>query len=83
VDLLAWVFVGLIAGYGASCIHRASLGVVGDVLVGLAGAVSSGVFVQQFEIRIPVRGLGGVMLVALAGSVALSATVRLFKSIMK
>ena len=42
IDLLIWVVVGLIAGWIASMIMRTEQGIIGDILVGLAGALIGG-----------------------------------------
>jgi uncharacterized membrane protein YeaQ/YmgE (transglycosylase-associated protein family) len=80
MDLLTWLFVGLIAGYGASrIINGTGMGVIGDILVGIAGAVVGGFVVQKLQLQIPVRGLFGVILVALGGALILLTAVRLLK----
>jgi len=42
IDLLIWVVVGLIAGWIASMVMRTEQGIIGDILVGLAGALIGG-----------------------------------------
>jgi uncharacterized membrane protein YeaQ/YmgE (transglycosylase-associated protein family) len=84
MDLLTWLFVGLVAGYGASrIINGTGLGIVGDILVGIGGAVVGGFLVQKLQVQMPVHGLLGVILVALAGAIVLLAAVRFLKSLMK
>ena len=40
--LLFWVIVGLVAGFLASLVMRGGYGVIGDIIVGIVGAVIGG-----------------------------------------
>ncbi len=73
MSILAWIIVGIIAGWLASVIMRtnASQGVFGDIIVGVIGAVLGGFVMSLF-------GRGGVsgfnlysILVATLGAVIL------------
>jgi uncharacterized membrane protein YeaQ/YmgE (transglycosylase-associated protein family) len=42
MGILAWIVVGAIAGWLASMVVRSSLGLVGDIVVGIVGAFIGG-----------------------------------------
>lgn len=43
LSFLPWIIVGLIAGWAASAITESKHGILGDILLGLAGSVIGGV----------------------------------------
>lgn len=72
MNLITWLLVGLIAGFGASrVVNGTGLGILGDILVGVLGAFIGGALVQKLELKVPVSGLPGVILVALVGAIIL------------
>lgn len=82
MDLFTWLLVGLIAGFGASrVINGTGLGIVGDIVVGIFGALLGGFLVQKLQIRVPIHGLAGTILVALGGSIVLLVVVRVIKRV--
>jgi uncharacterized membrane protein YeaQ/YmgE (transglycosylase-associated protein family) len=48
MSLLAWIMVGLIAGWLASQVVASRFGVIGDTLVGMAGALIGGFLFNEF-----------------------------------
>jgi uncharacterized membrane protein YeaQ/YmgE (transglycosylase-associated protein family) len=75
--IIAWVVVGLVAGWLAGVVMKGGgYGVVGDIIVGLVGALVGG-FV--FGLLLPgdsSTGLVGSILVAFIGACILIATLR-------
>ena len=73
--LLVWIIVGLVAGFLASHFVKGSgYGLIGDLIVGLLGAVIGG-FVLGFFVHTTV-GLLGSIVVAFIGAVILLFVVR-------
>jgi uncharacterized membrane protein YeaQ/YmgE (transglycosylase-associated protein family) len=79
--LLIWVLVGLVAGFFAS--HLAlghGLGLFGDIIVGILGAVVGGFLAAIFHFSIVVVGhpIVSAMIIAFIGAAVLLLVVRLF-----
>jgi uncharacterized membrane protein YeaQ/YmgE (transglycosylase-associated protein family) len=73
--LIAWLAVGLIAGWLAGQFMRGrGYGPIGDVIVGLVGAVAGGFLFGQFVTGTP--NLLGSIVVAFIGSCLLIAVAR-------
>ena len=79
MGILAWLVVGLIAGFLASQVMRGGgLGVIGDIIVGVVGAVIGG-FLAATLLNMPdaVNGINVTsILVAFVGAVILIAILR-------
>jgi uncharacterized membrane protein YeaQ/YmgE (transglycosylase-associated protein family) len=79
MGILAWVVVGLIAGWLASQVMRGGgYGLIGDIIVGIVGAVIGG-FLAATLLKIPnaVNGINVMsILVAFIGAVILLAILR-------
>lgn len=74
--LLAWLLVGLIAGFLASALMRGGgYGLVGDIIIGIVGAFIGGLLM---DVLAPgtAFGFGGTILVALIGACILIAILR-------
>lgn len=72
MDLLTLLIVGLVAGLlGRIAIGGIGYGLLGDIAVGIAGAFLGSWLFRVLEIRNPVAGLAGTILVAFVGSVLL------------
>jgi uncharacterized membrane protein YeaQ/YmgE (transglycosylase-associated protein family) len=81
VDLLTWLIVGLVAGLLASAfVGGIGYGLIGDIVVGIVGATLGGWIFSAFEIRMPVAGLPGTILVAFIGAVVLLGLIRVARS---
>ena len=75
--IIAWIVVGLIAGWAASLVSRGhGMGLLGDIIVGLIGALIGG-FLAGFFIHGSV-GLIGSIIIAFLGAVILLAILRAF-----
>ncbi len=75
--IIAWIVVGLIAGWAASSVSRGhGYGIIGDIIVGLIGALIGG-FLAGFFIHGSV-GLIGSIIVAFIGALILLAVLRMF-----
>ena len=77
MDILTWLIVGLIAGLLASAvIGGIGYGLLGDIVVGIVGAFLGGWIFNALDIRMPVAGLPGTILVAFVGAVVLLLIIR-------
>ena len=75
--IIAWIIVGLIAGWAASSVSRGhGYGLIGDIIVGLIGALIGG-FLAGFFIHGSV-GLIGSIIIAFIGALILLAVLRMF-----
>ena len=76
---LVWILVGLIAGWATGKILRGSgYGVIGDIVLGILGAVVGSWIVRLLGIRIH-GGFLGTLLVAICGAVVLVVIARLLR----
>lgn len=74
--LLAWLIVGLIAGFLASMIMRGGgYGIVGDIIVGIIGAFIGGVIATALGFG-GSTGFVGSIIIALIGAIILIAILR-------
>ena len=74
--LLAWLVVGLIAGFLASMIMRGGgYGIVGDIIVGIVGAFIGGLIASLLGIG-GSTGFVGSIIIALIGAIILIAILR-------
>ncbi len=48
MGLLAWIVVGLIAGWLASQVIPSRFGIVGDTVIGMLGALAGGFLFEEF-----------------------------------
>jgi uncharacterized membrane protein YeaQ/YmgE (transglycosylase-associated protein family) len=77
MDLITWLIVGLIAGLLASfVIGGVGYGLLGDIVLGIVGAVLGGWLFGRLDISPPWGGLGGVIFVAFVGAVVLLLVIR-------
>jgi uncharacterized membrane protein YeaQ/YmgE (transglycosylase-associated protein family) len=70
MDLVTWLIVGLVAGLLASFVVG-GIGLIGDILIGMVGAVVGGWLFARLGISVPLGGLAGTILVAFVGAVIL------------
>jgi uncharacterized membrane protein YeaQ/YmgE (transglycosylase-associated protein family) len=68
MDLMTWLAVGLVAGLIAAGLVG-GIGLLGDVVVGMVGAVLGGWLFGALGIRVPFPGMAGTILVASVGAV--------------
>lgn len=77
MDLLTWLIVGLVAGLLASyAIGGIGYGLLGDIVVGIVGAVVGGWLFGQLGLTTPFGGLAGAIFVAFIGAVVLLLVLR-------
>jgi uncharacterized membrane protein YeaQ/YmgE (transglycosylase-associated protein family) len=80
MGLIAWIVVGLLAGWLAGLLMKGSgYGLLGDLLLGLIGSVVGG---WLFGLILPAAepsGLIGSIIVATIGAIVLVAVVRLIR----
>lgn len=77
MDIIAWIVVGLIAGWLAGQIMKGSgYGVIGDVVLGLVGAIVGGWLFGLLGPSAEPSGFLGSIVVATIGAVALIFVVR-------
>jgi uncharacterized membrane protein YeaQ/YmgE (transglycosylase-associated protein family) len=76
-SLIAWVVIGLVAGALASrIVEGRGLGCLGDLVVGVAGALIGGALLRYLEPNAQYRFLGSIV-VAFIGAVLLLSVLRL------
>ena len=77
--ILIWLVVGLVAGVLAARVVGSGLGLLGDILVGIAGAFLGGWLFRALGIGMPIGGILGTIIVAFVGAILLLALIRLFR----
>jgi len=75
MDLLTWIIVGLVAGLLASFVVG-GVGLLGDIVIGMVGAIVGSWLFRALHIRNPVNGMAGTIFVAFIGAVLLLVLVR-------
>ncbi len=80
MGLLAWIVVGLVAGWLASQVIPSRFGIVGDTIVGMLGALAGGFLFEEFGSS----GTTGLniwsIFVAFVGAVVLLFLIRAFSN---
>jgi uncharacterized membrane protein YeaQ/YmgE (transglycosylase-associated protein family) len=79
MGLLAWIIVGLIAGWLAGLVMRGgSYGIIGDIILGIVGAIVGGFLAGAlFGVPDPVSGFNlSTILIAFLGAVIVIAIAR-------
>ena len=79
MGLIAWIVVGLIAGWLAGLVMKGrGYGVVGDIILGIVGALVGGFLAANLlRIRDPLNGINvETILVAFVGAVIVIAVLR-------
>jgi uncharacterized membrane protein YeaQ/YmgE (transglycosylase-associated protein family) len=81
VGILTWIIVGLIAGVLASLVMGGTgYGLIGDIIIGIAGAFVGGWLFAKLGASSPFGGLAGVIFVAFIGAVVLLFVLRVIRS---
>ncbi len=79
MSIIAWIILGAIAGWIASLITRSGEGIVGDIIIGILGAVIGG-WVMEAAGGSGVNGINFYsILVAIVGAVILLGIVNFFR----
>ena len=76
--ILLWAVTGLISGWLASAVVGGGYGLIGDIVVGVVGAVLGGLLFRQLGVGVPFGGLAGTIFVAFIGAIVLLLILRLF-----
>ena len=82
MGILAWIVVGLIAGWLAGELMRGSgFGLVGNIIVGIVGALLGGFLATAlFNVANPLSGINlPTLILAFVGAVVLLALLRLLR----
>ena len=80
MGIIAWIIVGLIAGWLAGLIMKGGgYGLIGDLILGLIGALIGGWLFSLILPSAEASGLIGSIIVATIGAVVLVAIVRLVR----
>jgi len=80
MGIIAWIIVGLIAGWLAGVIMKGGgYGLIGDLILGLIGALVGGWLFSLILPSAEPSGLIGSIIVATIGAVVLVAIVRLIR----
>lgn len=77
--VLIWLVVGLIAGWLASKVVGGSLGLGGDIVIGIVGSFLGGLIFRAAHIGTPFRGVVATIFVAFVGAVVLLLVLRLIR----
>lgn len=81
MDILTWIIVGLVAGVLASLVMGGTgYGLIGDIIIGIAGAFVGGWLFGRLGVTTPFGGLAGVIFTAFIGAVVLLFLLRLIRS---
>lgn len=80
MSIIAWIVLGLIAGWLAGIIMRGSgYGIIGDIVLGIVGAIVGGWITGALLGRDMINGFNvETLLVAVLGAIVLIAISRLF-----
>jgi uncharacterized membrane protein YeaQ/YmgE (transglycosylase-associated protein family) len=79
MGIIAWLIVGAIAGWLAGMVVKGGgFGLIGDIVVGIIGAVIAGYLLPYFHINIG-TGMVEAIIDAFIGAVILLIVVRLIK----
>jgi uncharacterized membrane protein YeaQ/YmgE (transglycosylase-associated protein family) len=73
---LVWIAVGAIAGFLASAVVGGGYGILGDIVIGVAGAFIGGWLLRALGTRAPWGGLAGSVFTAFIGAIPLLVALR-------
>lgn len=80
MEIITWLIVGLVAGLLASLLVGGSgLGILGDIVAGIAGAFVGGWLFSEMGWGTPFDGLAGTIFVAFVGAVIVLLAVHLIR----
>lgn len=79
VTILIWIIVGGVAGWLAGVLVRGGgFGLVGDIILGIAGAIVAGWLLPTLGISLG-GGIVGAIIAALIGAILILLVIRLIK----
>jgi uncharacterized membrane protein YeaQ/YmgE (transglycosylase-associated protein family) len=76
-SILIWAFVGFISGWLASAVVGGGYGVIGDIVIGIVGALVGGIIFNVLHIASPFAGIVGMIFVAFIGAIVLLVVLRM------
>jgi len=79
MGILTWLIVGLVAGVLASFVMKGGFGLLGDIIIGILGAIIGGWIFGKMGWNAPGGGLIGTIFVAFIGAVVLLLLLRLIR----
>ena len=79
MDVLTWIIVGLVAGLLASRVMGIGYGILGDIVIGILGALFGGWLFSRMGWGAPASGIAGTIFVAFIGAVVLLLIIRLLR----
>ncbi len=79
--IIVFLLVGLVAGWLAGHIMRSGFGLIGDLIVGVIGAIIGGLILGALGVSFAGWGILGSILVALIGAIILLFVIRLVRRI--
>ena len=79
MSIVTWIIVGLVAGLLASLVVGGGFGLIGDILVGIAGAFVGGWLFSKLGVSTPFGGLAGTIFTAFIGAVVLLVILRVIR----
>ncbi len=79
MEILIWLVVGLVAGVLASKVVGGGFGLLGDIVLGIIGAVVGGWLFGKLGWGSPLPGILGTIFVAFIGAVVLLLLLRLIR----
>jgi uncharacterized membrane protein YeaQ/YmgE (transglycosylase-associated protein family) len=79
MDIITLLVVGLVAGVLAATLVGPGFGLLGDIVLGIAGAFVGGYSFRALGWHAPFGGLAGVITVAFVGAVILLVGLRLIR----
>jgi uncharacterized membrane protein YeaQ/YmgE (transglycosylase-associated protein family) len=81
MDIITLLVVGLVAGVIAATLVGPGFGLLGDIVLGIAGSFMGGYSFHALGWHAPFGGLAGVITVAVVGAVILLVGLRLIRGI--
>lgn len=79
MSIITWIIVGLVAGLLASLVVGGGFGLIGDILVGIAGAFVGGWLFSKLGVTTPFGGMAGTIFTAFIGAVVLLVILRVIR----
>ena len=77
MSIVAWIIVGIIAGWLAERITGRNHGLLTNLFVGIVGAFLGGFIFRALHLHMPFRGVASTIFVAFVGAVVLLLLMRL------
>jgi len=75
--IVIWAVIGLVAGWLASKVVGGGFGLLGDIVLGIVGAVLGGFLFRTLHLGTPFHGIASKIFVAFVGAVVLLLILRI------